>query len=289
MKKINVRLLTEGAIISAMICLMFLIANLSPDSIFYFIIPIPLAIYSFRYGKMAGFMSLSSTLFVCFLFGNPYYIMIYLLPNLFLGLIIGLLERTNLKQVINYIIVFVLSLAIDILSTKLLKYLVGIDLFSDIELIKSYSDELYAIMKGFIPSIFVLSAIIKTIFVEFFLHIILHRLGLMEKKSISFYYGKEISFAAIMVLLLFFGSFVFNIYAQSMFSIILVNVFLIILLLIGIYLIMQANIYLSYKIKNRNYIFLSSIAVFILFPISFIFAIYLNFKYRLKVIEKPDK
>lgn len=280
MKKINLRMLTEGAIIASMTVLLFLVANNTPDSIFYYIVPIPLAIYAYRYNLVSGILVLLTSFLTGFLFGNPYYLMIYFLPNLLIGLNQGLIEKTKLNEYLKYAITFALCLVFDIVATYLLNIFLSIDLFSDLEFIKEINVNLYDIVRGLIPTVFVINAILKTIIIFFIEREILIRINLMERKNRILYFGPSIS----IVSFISFGSFIAFLYLHIMFNniltIILVNSALAILMIIGMYLLLQTNIYFSSKLKKKNLAPLVSLLVFILFPASVVMGIVLNFLFR---------
>ena len=280
MKRINLRMLTEGTIIASMTALLFLVAHNTPDSIFYYIIPIPLAIYSFRYNLLSGILVLLTSFLAGFLFGNPYYLMIYFLPNLLIGLNQGLIEKVKLNEYIKYVITFLFCLVFDILATYLLKIFLNIDLFSDLEFVKELNINLYEIVRGLIPTVFVINAILKTIIIFFIEREILIRINLMERKNRILYFGPSIAIVSFISFALFVSFLYLHIMYNNILTIILVNSALVILMIIGMYLLLQTNIFITSKLKQKNLAPLVSLLVFILFPASAVLGVVLNFMFR---------
>ena len=73
MKKTEIRALTYGAMIAAIYVVLLLIFQsiLQPDSIVIYLLPVPIAVYTYKYGIKYGVLVSIVTTFASFLFLNP--------------------------------------------------------------------------------------------------------------------------------------------------------------------------------------------------------------------------
>lgn len=269
-KNVSIRGMVEAAIMASIVVLLFLIANNTPDSFVYMIICLPIIINVYRYDLTTGTLAVSISILVSFLFGNPIYIFIYLIPNLVVGLLIGFLERRSLNPIFKITISFISFLAIDVLAAFLVMKIMNINVLADLDLLKSINENLYNVAKALIPTVFVLYALCKSILIITLENIILSRLCKYIIIPYQIVYSKVISIAYLIALALT----VICAVNQSAIALAFLNIFVIALIIIGFYLMLQTIIYFSQKNKGIAF----SILLFIIFPFSIVFGLILNFK-----------
>lgn len=297
MNKFDTKALTTGAMFAAIYGLLVLLTRYfltSSDSLLYYIFPLPLALYAYKYNLKSSIITFIVIILISFIFGNPIYVLLLMLPNYLIGLSFGLLERKITNKKINYIIIFILCFIADIFSVFAYELITSVSYFSDIDpLLKIFdgfidTDFLKQTIKLLLISVLIIDSLFKTIILYMLFYLIGKRIKMVDKIDTSLI---KISFNPfidlIFVLAVIFMSIIlkigyenFGIIYQSLFV-----VFITIITLLMLYMMYQWIFYLSlyclYHSKRKLYIFLAILSV-ILFPISAFIGFILNIVYYKK-------
>ncbi|WCK54506.1 YybS family protein [Aneurinibacillus sp. Ricciae_BoGa-3] len=123
----NLRTLLEGAYMSAISLVLFLIAFYTPISVAaVFALPVPLTIYGYRHSLRACLLAGLVTLILTLIFGNVSGLTISL-PGIVLGLTMGISYRRGKSAVQALIVGTIVSLALFLLSLGVSNVLLHID------------------------------------------------------------------------------------------------------------------------------------------------------------------
>lgn len=293
--KQSINAITEGAIFAAIYGILALISRyliMGTDSLMYYFTPLPLSIYVVRNKTSYSIAVLLASILLSFLFANPILTLMVIGPNIILGFVFGLLEKYSKVKILNYLITFLCCLTASFLSIYAYELITNVGYFDDIipfasNILKLFGIEDTNFLKIIIEvtsyATIIIDAVIKSVLLYLIFVVLVKRLKLITdytiKIKIPMKYNSWIAVIYILFILVFYFSFVMlNLYNLIIFKF-LVILTISIIFLYSAYLIYQFVIFLRFKFKNiRNSLFILIILLcFLLFPISIISAIILNF------------
>lgn len=292
-KSESIRALTEGAIIVALTMLIALAARffLAVDSLVYYFLPLPLAIYSARHDLKYSITAFAASLACTFIFVDPMYALLIFLPNLLIGVVFGVLDQKCSSRLINYATVFILCLAADFLSIYAYELITGLDYWADMDPIIEWFAGIFTnmsvhtiknVFSCLIVVVLILDSLMKVVLLFLIFTLLVTRLKLIKdykpKPTIKIIYSPVL--AIIMLSLALLSGLFLGLYISSealvfkIFFIIIFSLFTI----VAIYGIYQVNIFLRFKFKKANMfvMVLLVILTMILAPITVIVAFVLN-------------
>ena len=295
--KQSIKAITEGAIFAAIYGILALISRyliMGTDSLMYYFTPLPISVYVVRNKTSYSIAVLLASILLSFLFANPILTMMVIGPNIILGFIFGLLEKYSKIKVLNYLTVFLCCLSASFLSIYAYELITSVGYFDDLipfasSILKVFGIEDTNFLKIIIEvtsyATIIIDAVIKTVLIYLIFVILVKRLKLINdytiKIKIPLKYNSWIAVIYILFILIFYFSFVMlNLYNLIILKF-LVILTISIVFLYSTYLIYQFVIFLRFKfksIKNTLFIFIIIIC-FVIFPISIIMALFLNFAY----------
>ena len=186
----KIRKITDGAIITALYAVMFLASKFIGgllEGYLYFIIPIPLIVYGYKY-DLVGFITTSiATLAVSFLtIPQPISVLFYVLPGLIGGIVMPLVMKSKKGILLEIGISSLVSLVVNLLASVLFGYLFNYDIIEDTFL---FVDEIVVMMEefginyfsvtllkslmvSFLPSVFVITALVEGLVVYLLSHLL---------------------------------------------------------------------------------------------------------------------
>jgi len=193
MKK-QVRTITEGSVMLGIIGI-FLFLNLQfgllLQSYFIFIFPIPIIIYTIKYGMKNGFILFFAAIIMTLMLGQ-FTTLFYSVTGMILGLVYGygiLKNRTNDWIIIASIIVNSTSV---FLETYILAGIFGYDLAAEINTVIAEMSKIpefaailnfEAVIKSLIPLLIIFMSILQTIIVHMMSLVLLRRLKISYRKA----------------------------------------------------------------------------------------------------------
>jgi len=300
MRNNNVKNLTYGASISAIYIVLIIIARafgqLYVDSPLTVILPIPIALYTYKYGFKFGlivsFVTSLSTLFV-----DPTMGLVLVSTATFSGAFFGYLERKLKSTLFKGLLLFVVFVLVDLLVTYVAFKILGYDLIKDTkEMAKStivflnsvlynyqVNEVLFTnLLVGLIPLVVVLSDAIRTVFTMFFFDLLSLRLK-FKTYAVGFekLYLKLNPIHSILFLIVFFiNNYLFStlLTKSSVFLMVVFNLTLFIAIIYSFLIIIQTNNFLVFKLKigtksSRMLFVLLSVFVF---PLIIIIGLIIN-------------
>lgn len=192
------RRITDGAVIAA-IYAVFLLASRFVGGLLenwlYFLLPIPLTVYGYRYSFRETVVVGISVLAVGFLcVGNPLSVLFYVLPGILCGTVFPLVIKKRIHTGIEVLFAGFFSLVVNLLVSVLFAGLFDYDIVEDtlmftdemIQILESFGFSslsqslIRALMVSLIPSVLIVSALLEGIVVTLLTHLLLIRLKLEE-------------------------------------------------------------------------------------------------------------
>lgn len=296
MKKTEIRALTYGAMIAAIYVVLLLIFQsiLQPDSIVIYLLPVPIAVYTYKYGIKYGVLVSIVTTFASFLFLNPIIVLILVLANTLVGSVYGYLDKFNSRRIINLALLFIVFLTIDVVTTFGLAKLFNYDFIEDTKSlvrlmqgiipIKISEDRLYDMVVKFIPAVFIISDLLRVFFTSIIYEIIVYnlkyRMPRINGKLLCLRRNYKVGLAYILSLVILFFSVLVLFKFDNIVVTIILNLEYVFIILFSLLIIMQTIMFLSRKYNSSKSFIISlliSLGSIILFPISLVFGVVLNF------------
>lgn len=188
--------LTIGAMFGAIYgILLFLVRYLLPstDSIIYYFIPLPIAIYTYWRGFKNGFVLFAVISMLSFLITDPFRTLLLLMPNYLLGLIFGLLKGKKIPCTI--LITFVIATIINFLSIYAFELITGVSYLESTIIEMNFLKDFFSNVNGDFFSkiilisiiiVFTLDALVKTFLLNILLIFMLNRLNIFNKDNLKF-------------------------------------------------------------------------------------------------------
>lgn len=289
----NTKDLTVGAMFGAIYgVLLLLIRYLLPstDSLIYYFIPLPIAIYTYWKGNKNGLVLLVVLSLLSFLICDPLRAILLLIPNYILGVIFGILKKKN--KGLTIITTFILALLINFLSLYAFELLTGISYFNStltemsfmLDLFPNLDDSLFTkVLFIVIPIVLILDSLLKTILLNILFVFMLNRLKIddanMKFEFIYSYWYGIIYMCIFLLSLLYIGIGLEKL--NSIISIVVLSIFFIVSIMMIFLGAIGLKLYLMERNKKPNLLVIFST---IIFPISLIFGIVFSFKYNNKRI-----
>lgn len=291
-----IRAITEGAIYVAIYGLIALLTRFvvtATDSMLYYFLPLPISIYAARQKIGYSVACVLASIVLAFLFTNYIYVLTLFIPNIIIGFIFGVLNVKCHNRLINYVVIFILMLGADFLSVYAYELITKVGYFDDMidiaaKILKFFaqdvdSDIITKIVKIAGIAVLLVDSIVKEILTYLLFTIIVVRLKLVKDYKLTFQIPLVYNFIISLVYLAFTASLFLLTKWTFIDGSIPATIFLVIVLtlhfMLGIYLIYQFAVYIRFKIKNQNKVILIIIILlcFLLFPISILYSLVLNF------------
>lgn len=285
----NTKDLTIGAMFGAIYGIILILIRYlftSSDSLIYYFLPLPLAIFTYWRGYKNGLILTIVLTILSFLICDPIRVLMLIIPNLLIGFIFGLLNKKGKGLLL--IITFIVSLLANFLSVYAFEIITGISyLTSTVEEMKFLLDVfpnvdvdlVHNLVMIILPIVLILDAILKTILLYLVFMIICKRLKLDFEKM-----GLKITFSWLVIILYLIGLIGVIIYFNvdslrnnSISGICILTIFFI----INMYLMFLNAIGVKINLGSKNKkTFLIVLLSTIIFPIGVIFGIMYSIKYN---------
>lgn len=197
----KIRELTDGSIIVAIYLALFLASRLLGgliEQFLYFIIPIPLIVYGYKYNlKKSLIVSIATTL-VSFILISPFTALLYVIPCLVIGLISPILIKKQLNYIIEILILGTLFLMVSLLTSVFFGYIYNYDIIEDTKILAEQilsliemipGEYIEAILISLIPSTIIITSFLEGIILSLVSRILLTRLKMIEKITFNSKYS----------------------------------------------------------------------------------------------------
>lgn len=196
--KDRVRIITDGAIITAIYALLLVasrfIGGLLEDWL-YFLLPIPIAVYGYKYHIKDSLIVAVSTILISFLLINPMTTLFFVVPTMGLGIFYPVIIKADKNTIIETVFASGMALICNVLSMVFFGYLFDYDIINDtmvfvdglLKIIANLglNDMVITFIRSFfislIPAAIILTSLMEGIIVEIITCLILSRLKLKEK------------------------------------------------------------------------------------------------------------
>lgn len=198
MKESDTKRLVQGALFVAIYCIFFLVSKFSGgflESVLFFILPLPLAIFSFRYGIKKAFVPFVAIIIVGCLI-NVMSTIFYVLTANVLGVIYGELIRKNAKETTIILVSAIASMVVNTLTMIIFANLFNYDISLEINQIVTWiftalkiSDNqefLMMIVKRSIPTFIFFMGLVEGFMVHVCNLYVMRRLKLIDRPMTNF-------------------------------------------------------------------------------------------------------
>lgn len=291
----KIRQITDASVIVALYAIFLLISRLTGsllESDLFFIMPLPIAIYAYKYDlKTTLIPFVSASIIAIFLCTNPINALVYVLPGLVIGSIHGgLFSKIKINRWLNIFILTLLSSITEVLSAVVLSNVLGVEnIFDSINYIVNLINDglssmnissfnltlLKSIMQGLIPSIILIISLMDAV-VFYLLFILFIQRTKIKKDDFDFkekfnFNSQSPVFGVIYIFIVIASFISVSFYAKSegflyiLFTVI-INAFVILSFVFAYFgykfLILVARIY-----NKKWLIIIAMLGVIILFPI----------------------
>lgn len=280
----NTKSLTYGAVLGAMSIVFALIANYlnSPDSLFYFLVSVPVVYYTYKFKFSDSCVLISSITIICLLVTNPITCFLLTLPCLLIGLLLGLSFR---RSKVFIFLAIILSFSFDLVVTYNFAVFFGVDFILSIEemmMLLTGSTFAVDLAVSLIPSFLLFYAIIKVMFIYVISSFVIKRFdndGIISVSNSSFYRFNRLNASVyILIYLILIYLIRYLLTSDSVVLIATINVLFVLFLIDSFYILCQTNIYIVNRHKIKKRFILALLSVFI-FPFLIIYGLFLNFIY----------
>lgn len=295
MQKNDVRSLTEGAMFGALFAVVLVLIRFflsSVDSLIYYILPLPLLIYTLKSKKSFAVILFFVMLALSFLIVDPYRALLLILPNLVIGLGYGLLRQKIKNNFLDYLVLFLLCVIANFLSIWAYQLIFGLSYFdtslNDFAFLKNLFvvDDVFLarLIAITIPIVFVIDALVKTVLLNIILILINNKLHLFPyEKGVKLYFRFYLPLSFLLLLIPTVLLTVLN-FKNGSHTLILIILYSLVGIL-SLYFLFQYVYVVSFYFNgtNRHWlgVFLSIIG-FLLFPIGILLGGCFNFIFKRK-------
>ncbi len=291
----KIRQITDASVIVALYAIFLLISRLTGSLLecdFFFIMPLPIALYAYKYDLKTTLIPFVSTAIIAiFLCTNPFNALVYVLPGLIIGSLHGgLFSKIKINRWLNIFILTLLSSITEVLSAVVLSSVLGVEnIFDSITYIVNLINDaltkmnissfnltlLKSVMQGLIPSIILIISLMDA--VVFYLCFILFIQRTKIKKD-DFDFKEKFSFNSqsplfgiiyVLIVALSIVSVSFYVKSEGFLYVlytIIINVFVILTFVFAYFgykfIIMIARIY-----NKKWLIIIAMVGVIVLFPL----------------------
>lgn len=178
----NVRKITEGAMMCALYAIVLLINRQTGGMIeyyFLFALPIPLVVYSARYGFKSSLVVCTSVFFVSFMFALPE-TWFYVITSMFVGTTYGSLVRKKVKNGILLTLTTSVSVIFTVLTTVVFASFFGFNVSEELmiyeqlinEMMQGTSAQLPMTVGKFVMIIFALATVLTGVMEGILVHVL---------------------------------------------------------------------------------------------------------------------
>ena len=292
----TVKDLTLGAIIAALYAILVIFGRLVAvtfDSLIYYIIPLPIAIYTYLKGYKTGLIALFTMIAVSFLIQVSWIdVLVLSIPNLLIGYLFGVFKR-KINNGINIFIIFLLSLGACYLSFISLKITTGLSFFeytfNDMESINhlfNLPDSIFTrVITILIPIVIILDSLMKSVFLYVVFIIVVKVLKIDENITIKINLNPNIYLTITSVLLTAFTMIMTGLVFQHdlIYLNLLLSLLYVLLFIIDLYV---AYIFITYicrilMVKNKKgLMFTLYFVMIILLPLCYIGGVIYSIFYK---------
>ena len=196
---LKIKKITDGAIITALYAVLFLASRFIGgllEGYLYFLIPIPLIVYGYKYDLIGAITTSVAILVVSFLvIPQPISVLFYVLPGLIGGTIIPLIMKSKKGIFVEIGISSLISLVVNVLASVIFGYLFNYDIIEDtllfVEQIVSMLNDiglnnfsvtlLESLMVSILPSVLIITSLVEGFVIYLLSHMLLIRLKLESK------------------------------------------------------------------------------------------------------------
>lgn len=283
MQNKQIRQITDGSIIVAVYLSLFLVSKLFGgllEQFLYFIIPIPLSIYGYKYDFKKSIIVSISTLLISFILISPFTTLLYVMPCLIIGLILPIIIKKQLNNGIEVLILGLSFLMVSLLTSVFFGFVFNYNIVDDTkalaEIILSFfnsipSAYLEAILISVIPSMIILTSFLEGVLLSIVIRILLYRLKMIDK--INFLNGFSFAKTPKFIGYLYIAVFVLGIFSiiniplkDDLFIIysIILNIFFVFTFYIcyqGLFVVAKYS-----KLHNKRWIYYISVFSLFIFP-----------------------
>lgn len=289
MNRNRVRVITDGAIIIAIYLVVLIFSRFFggiSEEFIYFLLPIPLCIYGYKYSIKETLITGISIIIASFILISPLSTCFYVVPTICIGIIYPELLKKKIKIYLEMIILISSFLLMSLFTSVFFAYLFNYDLVQDtisfanefINLFVKMGIEenkliyLKSIFVSLIPCILLLSSILEAIFLSIVTKLILYKLKLTDNFSMKLIISLEFMPKIIgYIYILVFGLMIFSFFELTKEN----NLFLLysIIANIGViysfFMIYQGIYFLAKyaKIKRKYCLYVLGIISIFIFPI----------------------
>lgn len=194
----NTKRMVEGAMFCAIYGVFLLISRITGgflESVVFFILPLPLIIFTFRYGIKNAVAPFVAVFFIALLI-NPISALFYVLSANILGVVYGQLLRKQVKETNLILLCGICSAVVNTLTMVVFGQLFGYDLLKDLQELltmiqNSFSGDLTIVMeyvKFLIPAVMLLIGFIEGYAIHFISSFIMIRLKEKVKMPCTYLY-----------------------------------------------------------------------------------------------------
>lgn len=286
MNKFNVRSITDGAIIVSIYAIFLLISRFIGgllEDYLYFLLPIPVAIYGYKYSFKHAISCVISIIALSFIFISPYSALFFVLPGVCGGAVLSSVLKKEKSFFFEVMIGFSISLVTSLLTMVIFGYLFNYDIVNDTillgeELIKTLlnlglkfdGEVVLNILLSLIPSLLIVVSIVEGLCVILLTKILLRRLKLSSAKIASNVISVEnvpsflgiiyfvlLIFSTVFLFLLINKQFEINVFIGIIFNLTIIYSFVVIYQ--GLFVVLKYS-----KLYNKIWLyFLAVISIFV--------------------------
>lgn len=197
--KEKTKMITDGALISSIYLVFLLLSRFmfSLEEMLFFLIPLPLSVFAFKYSFTKSLIPLISITVLSFILINPLNALFYIMPGLLIGSILGQLMKKDCRFIFKLFVVFLGALLVNLLTSVVFAKLLDYDLFEDMALMAKEIENIFlslnlniinftlfnALLTGLIPSIIVVSSLLEAVVIIFLGNILFAKLKLTVMKK----------------------------------------------------------------------------------------------------------
>ena len=180
MKTNQIRKITDASVIVGIYGVIILISRFLGGQLEYnlsFLMPLPIALYSYKYNVKHSLIPFVSSLIISFLFSaNPISALVFIFPYLLIGIILGgILVKKDIKNVYGILIITVISAIVEVLTSLVFYKALGFEnIFIDLQNIVLDLEKflgqnnwdfalIQALLEGLIPSIIIVISLLSSI------------------------------------------------------------------------------------------------------------------------------
>lgn len=294
--KNTIKSITLGAIIVAVYAICAILSRYlitGVDSMIYYFMPLPLALYGLIHKPKYCVSVFFASSAIVFLFANPIYALALFVPNIFIGLVTGILVSSSNNKILNLAVIFILCFIADVLTIVAYEKVLQVGYFDDVIVFvtkifntadQSTIDYLTRIIKICSVIVLMIDSIVKEVMIYMCLKLISARVKLpfkiFDEKNIIPKYSPWLTIFYLLVIIAQALVLQLSLVNQHIYIDIILGICVFIVCILSCYYIYQTAFYLQMKLSKKHsskaLVIIVTILSVILFPISILIAIVLN-------------